>query len=196
MYVTNEGPSANCNKCHDFSISLKKNLANADLDGVCDILSAERKKRVLPFFPVQDVQKSALNLYVIWKKMHLLQSKRSVSPRCAQYSVLLQLKHVTLIFVSITSRVAGKCLRWCVWIQPVDWVRIPPINCIRNEMRIKCDTLLIAIKMNHIHRQERNRQIKRVTSNTPKSCGKTNSRFWCAQGEDRPARCIKEKNEW
>ena len=48
----------------------------------------------------------------------------------------------------------------------------------------------------HFYRQERNRQIKRVTSNTPKSCRKTNSRFWCAQGEDRPARCMKEKNEW
>ena len=45
----------------------------------------------------------------------------------------------------------------------------------------------------HFFRQERNRQMKRVTSNTPKSCRKTNSRFWCAQGEDRPARCMKEK---
>ena len=97
------------------------------------------------------------------------------------------------------SRVTGECLRWCVRIQLVYLIRIPPANrarrrCIRNEMRMKCDTPLIAIKMaTNGHRRGRNRQIKRVTSNTPKSCRKTSSRFWCAQGEDRPARCMKEK---
>ena len=62
-------------------------------------------------------------------------------------------------------------------------------------MRMKCDTPLIAIKKGHIHQQKRNRQKKRVTSNTPKSCGKTNSWCWCKQGEDQPASCAKKKNE-
>ena len=139
------------------AIILKKKSVHADHSGVCDIFSAERKKGVLPFHPVQYVQKSVLNLYMIRKKMHLLQSKRSKSPCYAQYFALPQVKHVTLIFVSITSRVTGKCLRWCVRIRPVNWVRISPANwarrrCIRNEMRMKCDTPLIAIKMDHIHR--------------------------------------------
>ena len=130
--------------------------------------------------------------------MHLLQSKRSKSPCYAQYFALPQVKHVTLIFVPITSRVTGKCCRWCVRIQPVNFIRIPPDNrarrrCIRNEMRMKCDIPLIAIKIDHIHRQNRNRQIKRVTSNTPISCRKTNSWCWCAQEEDQPARCAKKK---
>ena len=133
--------------------------------------------------------------------MYLLQSKRSESPCYAQYFALPQVKHVTLIFVSITLKVTGKCLRWCVRIQPVHWVRISPVTwarrrCIRNEMRMKCDTPLIAIKIDHIHRQKRNRQIKRVTSNTPKSCRKTSSWCWCKQREDQPARCATKKNEW
>ena len=63
------------------------------------------------FHPVQYVQKSVLNLYMIRKKMHLLQSKRSKSPCYAHYFALPQVEHVTLIFVLITSRVTGKCLR-------------------------------------------------------------------------------------
>ena len=130
--------------------------------------------------------------------MHLLQLKRSESPCYAQCFALPEVKRVTLIFVSITSRATGKCLRWCVRIQPVNWVRISPVNwawrrCIRNKMRMKCDTPLIAIKIGHIRRQKRNRQIKRVTSNTPKSCRKISSWCWCKQGEDQPARCAKKK---
>ena len=77
--------------------------------------------------------------------------------------------------------------------------RIPPANrarrrCIRNEMRMKRDTPLIAIKMDtNGHRRGRNRQIKRVTSKTPKSCRKTTSWSWCVKGEDQLARCAKNK---
>ena len=133
------------------------------------------------------------------KKCILLQSKRSESQCHAQYFALPQVKHVTLIFVSITSRVTVKRLRWCVRIQPFNWVRIPPANwarrrCIRNEMRMKCDTPLIAIKMDtNGHRRGRNRQIKRVTSKTPKSCRKTTSWSWCVKGEDQLARCATNK---
>ena len=181
------------------AIILKKKSVHADHSGVCDIFSAERKKRGRgPFHPVQYGQKSVLNLYMIRKKMHLLQSKRSKSPYYAQYFALPQVEHVTLIFVPITSRVTGKCCRWCIRIQPVKWDRISPVNwarrrCIRNKMRMKCDTPLIAIKIGHIRRQKRNRQIKRVTSNTPKSCRKISIWCWCKQGEDQPARCAKKK---
>ena len=96
------------------------------------------------------------------------------------------------------SRVTGECLRWCVRIQLVNLIRIPPANrarrrCIRNEMRMKCDTPLIAIKIDHIHWQKRNRQIKRVTSKTPKSCRKTTSWSWCVKGEDQLAKCATNK---
>ena len=40
-------------------------------------------------------------------------------------------------------------------------------------MRIKYDTPLIAVKLEHIHRQKRNRRKKRVASNTPKNCRKS-----------------------
>ena len=90
------------------AIILKKKSVHADHSGVCDIFSAERKKRGRgPFHPVQYVQKSVLNLYMIRKKMHLLQSKRRKSPCYAQYLALPQVKHVTLIFVSITSKGTG-----------------------------------------------------------------------------------------
>ena len=43
------------------------------------------------------------------------------------------------------------------------------------------------------HRRGRNRQIKRVTSKTPKSCRKTTSWSWCIKGEDQLARCATNK---
>ena len=62
------------------------------------------------------------------------------------------------------------------------------------KMRMKRDTPLIAIKMDtNGHRRGRNRQIKRVTSKTPKSCRKTTSWSWCVKGEDQLARCAKNK---
>ena len=62
------------------------------------------------------------------------------------------------------------------------------------KMRMKCDTPLIAIKMGtNGHRRGRNRQIKRVTSKTPKSCRKTTSWSWCVKGEDQLARCAINK---
>ena len=62
------------------------------------------------------------------------------------------------------------------------------------KMRMKCDTPLIAIKMGtNGHRRGRNRQIKRVTSKTPKSCRKTTSWSWCVKGEDQLARCATNK---
>ena len=85
-------------------------------------------KGVLPLTSVQHVQKSILGLYMIWQKMHLLQSKRGVSPYYTHFYALLQVKHVTLSYVSIKSRVTGPCLRWCVRIQPVKWIRIPTVN--------------------------------------------------------------------
>ena len=97
------------------------------------------------------------------------------------------------------SRVTGECLRWCVRIQLIHLIRIPPANrarrrCIRNEMRMKCDTPLIAIKMDtNGYRRGRNRQIKRVTSKTPKSCRKTTSWSWCVKGEDQLARSATNK---
>ena len=111
------------------AIILKKKSVHADHSGVCDIFSAERKKRGRgPFHPVQYGQKSVLNLYMIGKKMHLLQSKRSKSPCYAQYFALPQVKHVTLILVSTTSRVTGKCSRRCVRIPLVKRVRISPVT--------------------------------------------------------------------
>ena len=100
------------------------------------------------------------------KKKHLLQSKRSES----------------LCYAMMCSN-----------------TRIPPANraqhrCIRNEMRMKRDTPPIAIKMDtNGHRRGRNRQIKRVTSKTPKSCRKTTSWSWCIKGEDQLARCATNK---
>ena len=62
------------------------------------------------------------------------------------------------------------------------------------KMRMKRDTPLIAIKMDtNGHRRGRNRQIKRVTSKTPKSCRKTTSWSWCVKGEDQLARCATNK---
>ena len=67
-------------------------------------------KEVLPFYPVQYVQESFLNLYMIWQRktfitievgcVALLRSVLCSSPK----------KHVALIFESKTSRVTGKCL--------------------------------------------------------------------------------------
>ena len=77
--------------------------------------------------------------------------------------------------------------------------RIPPANRARRrwmpqKMRMKCDTPLIAIKMDtNGHRRGRDRQIKRVTSKTPKSCRKTTSWSWCVKGEDQLARCATNK---
>ena len=62
------------------------------------------------------------------------------------------------------------------------------------KMRMKRDTPLIAIKMDtNGHRRGRNRQIKRVTSKTPKSCRKTTSWSWCVKGEDQLAKCATNK---
>ena len=62
------------------------------------------------------------------------------------------------------------------------------------KMRMKCDTPLIAIKMDtNGHRRGRNRQIKRVTSKTPQTCRKTTSWSWCIKGEDQLARCATNK---
>ena len=129
------------------------------------------------------------------KKIRLLQSKRSESLCYAHYFALPKWDMSPWSI----SRVTGECLRWCVRIQLVFLIRIPPANrarrrCIRNEMRMKCDTPLIAIKMDtNGHRRGRNRQIKRVTSKTPKSCRKTTSWSWCVKGEDQLARCAKNK---
>ena len=46
-------------------------------------------------------------------------------------------------------------------------------------------TPLIAVKIEHIHREKRNRRKKRVASNTPKNCRKANSWCWCAEGTRR-----------
>ena len=62
------------------------------------------------------------------------------------------------------------------------------------KMRMKRATPLIAIKMDtNGHRRGRNRQIKRVTSKTPKSCRKTTSWSWCVKGEDQLAKCATNK---
>ena len=101
------------------------------------------------------------------QKKHLLQSKRSA---------------LSLCYAMMCSN-----------------TRIPPANRARRrwmpqKMRMKSDTPLIAIKMDtNGHRRGRNRQIKRVTSKTPKSCRKTTSWSWCVKGEDQLARCATNK---
>ena len=44
MYVTNEEPSVDCNKCRDYSEIF---LVKADHKGVCDIFAAGRKKKCI-----------------------------------------------------------------------------------------------------------------------------------------------------
>ena len=162
------------------------------------ILSGAKIKGVLPFYPAQYVQKSDVDRCMIWQKNALVTILESVPPCHDHFCTLSHVKHVTLISVSTTSIVTSKCLEWCVRIQSVNWVRMLPVNwarrrCIRNEMRTQYDTPLIAIKMDHIHRQKPNRQMKRVTSNTPQNCWKAKSCSWCAQGENQAVSCTQKK---